>query len=487
MKAMHPNRTFDEIAVGDRAEVSRTLTVNDLLVFAHASGNLNPIHMPSASGAPTMLAEGQKEAIAPSSWVAGLVSCVLGTKLPGPGTLYRSQALTFHDRVHVGETVIAAVRVVAKGDGRAVRFATSVRRSDGMLIAEGESTVIAPAERGYLTEAELPEIVVQRHVAFDRLIGVARTLPALSTAVVCPNDGKALKGALLAAEAGLIVPVLVGPRGATLKAAVEIGADLAAFEIVDADDDHDAAQRAVALVREGHVANLMKGNLHSDVFLGAVVRKESGLRGVRRLSHVFVMDLPGRPRPLLITDAAINIAPTLEMKVEIVQNAIDLARALGIEMPRVGILSAVETVNPAIQSTLDAAVLSKMAERGQIRGGIVDGPLAMDNAIDLGAARTKGIQSLVAGQADVLVVPNLESGNMLAKELTFLAGAEAAGIVMGARVPLILTSRADDEQSRLASAALALLVERWQRTGVGIAPVAVAAGEDRTRARCAAS
>jgi phosphate butyryltransferase len=190
---------------------------------------------------------------------------------------------------------------------------------------------------------------------------------------------------------------------------------------------------------------------------------------------VFVIDLPGRSAPLLITDAAINIAPTLEAKVDIVQNAIDLAHAIGMEKPRVGILSAIETVNPAIQSTLDAAVLSKMAERGQIRGGIVDGPLAMDNAIDLGAARTKGIRGLVAGHADVLVVPNLEAGNMLAKELTFLSRAEAAGIVMGARVPLILNSRADDEKSRLASAALALLVESWQRTGVGIPPLAIAA------------
>ncbi len=403
------------------------------------------------------------------------ISCVLGMQLPGPGTLYRSQSLSFLGRVHVGEEVIVSVRVTHKGEGRVVRLATSVARPDGSVIADGEATVIAPAERSFMSEAELPDIVVQRHVHFSRLLVAARNLPALSTAVVCPGDAKALKGVMLAVDAGLIVPVLVGPRAATLAAAQEIGADIDAFEIVDASDDEDAAHRAVALVREHHAANLMKGNLHTDVFLGEVVRKESGLRGARRLSHVFVIDLPGRPAPLLITDAAINIAPTLEMKVDIVQNAIDLARAIGIDRPRVGILSAVETVNPAIQSTLDAAVLSKMAERGQIRGGIVDGPLAMDNAIDLEAARTKGIQSLVAGHADVLVVPNLEAGNMLAKELTFLAGAEAAGIVMGARVPLILNSRADDEKSRLASAALALLVEAWHRTGVGIPPLAVAA------------
>ena len=475
IQRMHPNRIFDEIAVGDSAQVRRKLGANDLLVFAHASGNLNPIHMPSLPGTQGVVAEGEKEAVAPSAWVAGLVSCVLGMELPGPGTLYRSQSLSFLGRVHVGEEVIVSVRVVAKGEGRMVRLATTVARSDGSLIADGEATVIAPAERSFLAEAELPDIVVQQHVHFSRLLVAARNLPALATAVVCPGDAKALKGVMLAVEAGLIVPVLVGPRAATLAAAEEVGADIGRFEIVDAADDQDAARRAVALVREHHAANLMKGNLHTDTFLGEVVRKESGLRGPRRLSHVFVIDLPGRPAPLLITDAAINIAPTLEMKVDIVQNAIDLARAIGMERPRVGILSAVETVNPAIQSTLDAAVLSKMAERGQIRGGIVDGPLAMDNAIDLEAARTKGIQSLVAGQADVLVVPNLEAGNMLAKELTFLAGAEAAGIVMGARVPLILNSRADDEKSRLASAALALLVEARHRAGVGIPPLAVAA------------
>jgi phosphotransacetylase/acyl dehydratase len=475
IQRMHPNRIFDEIAVGDSAQVRRTLTANDLLVFAHASGNLNPIHMPSAPDIRGIAAEGEKEAVAPSAWVAGLISCVLGMQLPGPGTLYCSQSLSFVGRVHVGEEVIVSVRVTAKGEGRLVRLATSVARPDGSPIADGEATVIAPAERSFLAHAELPDIVVQRHENFSRLVLAARNYPPLSTAVVCPGDAKALKGVMLAVEAGLIVPVLVGPRVATLAAAEEIGADIGGFEIVDAADDHDAAHRAVALVREGRAANLMKGNLHSDVFLAAVVPKESGLRGARRLSHVFVLDLPGRPAPLLITDAAINIAPTLEMKVDIVQNAIDLARAIGMERPRVGILSAVETVNPAIQSTLDAAVLSKMAERGQIRGGIVDGPLAMDNAIDLEAARTKGIQSLVAGHADVLVVPNLEAGNMLAKELTFLAGAEAAGIVMGARVPLILNSRADDEKSRLASAALALLVESWQRSGIGVSPLAAAA------------
>ena len=474
MWGLRHNRTFDEIAVGDTAEVSRTLTPNDLVVFAHASGNLNPVHL---AGSASFMADGQKEAVAPSAWVSALISCVLGMELPGPGTLYQSQTLAFQGRVHLGDVVTVKVRVIAKGEGRIVRLATSVTCSDGKLVADGEATVIAPAERRYASVAALPEIVVERHVHFDRLLGIARTLPALSTAVVCPGDGKVLKGALLAAEAGLIVPVLVGPRAATMAAAREIDADIDGFQIIDAEDDHDAARRAVALVREGEVANLMKGHLHSDVFLSAVLSKDGGLRGRRRLSHVFVADLPGRAAPLLITDAAINIAPTLEAKVDIVQNAIDLARAIGIATPLVGVLAAIETVNPAMQSTLDAAVLSKMAERGQIRGGIVDGPLAMDNAVDLDAAKGKGIRSLVAGHADVLVVPNLEAGNMLAKELAYVGHAEMAGIVMGARVPLILNSRADNEKSRLASATIALLVENWQRTGVGVQPPLAVAAE----------
>jgi len=472
MWGLRHNRTFDEIAIGDTADVSRTLTANDLVVFAHASGNLNPIHI---AGVASSMGGGQDEAVAPSAWVSALISCALGMELPGPGTLYLSQSLTFHERVHLGDVVTVKVRVIAKDEGRIVRLATSVTCSGGKLVADGEASVIAPAERRFMSVAKLPDIVVERHVQFDRLLARARALPALATAVVCPGDGKSLKGALLAAEAGLIVPVLVGPRAATMAAAREIDADLDGIEIIDADDDRDAARRAVAMVHEGKVATLMKGHLHSDVFLSAVVRKDGGLRGSRRLTHVFVIDLPGRAAPLLITDAAINIAPTLEAKVDIVQNAIDLARAIGIETPLVGILAAIETVNPAMQSTLDAAVLSKMAERGQIRGGIVDGPLAMDNAVDLDAAKGKGIRSLVAGRSDVLVVPNLEAGNMLAKELAFVGHAETAGIVMGARVPLILNSRADNERSRVASAAIAMLVENWQRNGVGMSQLAAAA------------
>jgi phosphate butyryltransferase len=289
--------------------------------------------------------------------------------------------------------------------------------------------------------------------------------------VVCPDEADSLEGALLARDRGLLAPVLVGAEAAIRETARTIGRDLAGVAIVDAPGAAAAASRAVALVHEGRVRALMKGHVHTDTLLSAIVRREGGLRTDRRVSHVYVLDVPALAHPLFISDAAVNIAPDLAAKVDIVQNAIDLARACGVEQPRVGILSAIETVSPAIPSTIDAAVLSKMAERGQIVGGLVDGPLAMDNAVDLQAASTKGIRSLVAGRAQVLIVPNLEAGNMLAKELSFLAHAEAAGLVIGAQVPVMLTSRADSVRSRLVSCALALLHDWWRAHGASrVAP-----------------
>ena len=325
--------------------------------------------------------------------------------------------------------------------------------------------VIAPTEKIRFSDGEVPDILVQRHQHFDRMLKACTDAEPLRTAVVDPDDKNSLGGALLARDEGLIAPVFVGSAKRIAIAAEEIGADFSGIELIDIADENAAAARAVALVHEGRVNAVMKGHVHTDDLLSHVVKREGGLRTKRRLSHVFVMDVPGRPTPVLISDAAINIAPDLKTKVSIVQNAIDLGRALGLVQPKVGILSAVETVNPAIPSTIDAAVLSKMAERGQITGGLVDGPLAMDNAIDMDAARTKGITSLVAGRAEVLIAPNLESGNMLAKELTFIAHAESAGLVVGAQVPIMLTSRSDDDRSRLCSCALAILYDHWRRTG----------------------
>lgn len=297
----------------------------------------------------------------------------------------------------------------------------------------------------------------RKHEKYDRLIAAASGRPPVPTAVAHPCDESSLKGALDAAAAGLITPILVGPTAKIAEVAGRLGVDLGKYEVVEAAHSHGSAAAAVALVREGKAELLMKGSLHSDELLAAVTHRETGLRSDRRISHVFVMDVPSYPKALFITDAAVNIFPDLEAKKDIIQNAIDLYAALGMGTPKVAILSAVETVTPKIPSTIEAAALCKMADRGQIVGGELDGPLAFDNAIDPQAARIKGIRSAVAGQAQILVVPDLEAGNMLAKNLTFLAGADAAGIVLGARVPVILTSRADDVRARLASCAVAVL------------------------------
>ena len=300
----------------------------------------------------------------------------------------------------------------------------------------------------------------------DRLIDAANDTPPAPTAVVHPCDAGSLGGAIAARDAGLIIPILVGPAARIAAAAREAGIDLAGIEIVDVPHSHAAAARAVALVREGRAEMLMKGSLHTDELISAVIDGTTGLRTGRRMSHVFMMDVPGHEETLFITDAAINITPDLETKRDIIQNAIDLCHALGNPEPRVAVLSAVETVTPKIPSTIDAAALCKMAERGQITGGLIDGPLAFDNAIDPEAARIKGITSPVAGRAQVLVVPDLEAGNMLAKNLSFLSRADAAGIVLGARVPIILTSRADSVRTRLASAAVGAILAARRRAAL---------------------
>jgi phosphate acetyltransferase len=307
----------------------------------------------------------------------------------------------------------------------------------------------------------------QKHERYEKLIKRCKKLTAASTAVAHPCDESSLRGAVDAAKAGLIAPILVGPAARIREIAAKAGLDIAGYPIVEAAFSQESAEKAVEQVRNGHAEALMKGSLHTDELMGAVVRRDTGLRTARRISHCFVMDVPGYPEALIITDAAVNIAPSLKDKVDIVQNAIDLAHDLGAAEVRVAILSAMETVNPDVPSTLEAAALCKMADRKQIIGALVDGPLALDNAISLEAARIKKIDSPVAGRANVLVVPDLEAGNMLAKSLSFLAGADAAGIVLGARVPIILTSRADSLIARLASCAVASLVAGARRASAG--------------------
>ena len=309
------------------------------------------------------------------------------------------------------------------------------------------------------------------HKKYQLLIERCRSLPPTPTAVAHPCDRSSLEGALDAARLGLIKPTLVGPAARIAAVAAECQLDISPYPVIDAGFSQESAEKAVALVRSGQAEILVKGSLHTDELLGAVVKRDTGLRTARRLSHCFVMDVPGHPDVIVITDAAINIAPTLEDKVDIVQNAIDLLHALGVPEARVAILSAMETVNPKVPSTVEAAALCKMADRKQITGGILDGPLALDNAISMKAAQIKQIDSPVAGRANVLVVPDLEAGNMLAKSLTFLAGADSAGIVLGARAPIVLTSRADSVQARLASCAVAVLLAQARREQAGKAVV----------------
>jgi phosphate acetyltransferase len=313
------------------------------------------------------------------------------------------------------------------------------------------------------TEIAPPQKTPREYRVYPALIERCAELDPVTTAVAHPCDESSLTAAVEAAEAALIRPILVGPEAKIRAVAGQFGLDIGPYRLVDAPHSHAAAAKAVEIVRTGEAETLMKGSLHTDELMAAVVRKETGLRTERRISHVFIMDVPTYPKPLAVTDAAINIFPDLETKVDIVQNAIDMAHALGRERPKVAILSAVETVTPKIPSTIDAAALCKMAERGQITGALLDGPLAFDNAISKEAAQIKGIRSEVAGDPDILLVPDLEAGNMLAKQLSFLANADAAGIVLGARVPIILTSRADTVRARMASCAVAVLLAHARR------------------------
>jgi phosphate acetyltransferase len=349
-----------------------------------------------------------------------------------------------------------------RADGNLILFDCRVRLGERDLIT-GTVLVRAPTKRITYSDVATPQLVLRHNDAFAKLLRAVQGLPPVVTAVVHPCDRDALLGPIEAAKRGLITPVLVGPEAKIRAVALAEGVDLSPYTIVATEHSHAAAEKAVAMARAGEVEALMKGSLHTDELMAAVVPSATGIRTARRISHVFVMDVPAYPRPLLVTDAAINIYPTLEDKVDIVQNAIELAHILRIEQPKVAILSAMEMINPKVQSTLDAAALCKMADRGQITGGILDGPLAFDNAISEEAARTKNIVSPVAGKADILLVPDLEAGNMVAKQLQYFAGADSAGIVLGTRVPIVLTSRADNVRTRLASIAVMALVANSKR------------------------
>jgi len=455
------NRTFDELAIGDSASLERQLTQEDIQLFAVMSGDVNPSHLDAEYAAATQF----HGVIAHGMWGAALISAVLGTRLPGPGTVYVGQTLNFLAPVRVGDRLTITVTVSAKDAARRhVRLACRCVNQDGQLVIDGEANVLAPTEKIERSAATLPSVRLRGGDGVQRLLQHVRPLGPIRTAVVHPCDALSLGGALDARAAGLIEPLLVAPRARLEAVARDAGLSLEGIAIEDAPHSHAAAARAAELAGQGAVQALMKGSLHTDELISAVLAPAAALRTKRRLSHCFLMQTPAYPRPFIITDAAINVAPTLEQKADIVRNAITLAQAIGVAEPRVAVLAAVETVNPAMPATLDAAALCKMAERGQISGAVLDGPLAFDNAVSVAAARVKGITSPVAGRADVLVVPDLESGNMLAKQLEFMGDAATAGIVLGAKLPIVLTSRADSREARIASCALAVLLTHHFRS-----------------------
>lgn len=460
------NRTFDELRIGDTASLEHVLTDREASLFATVTGVVAPIEDVSPDHVPPATAR-QGRSPHQGVWLEALLAAAVETRLPGPGATTATQSLRFERPARIGDqvTLTLTVREKRPGPGTVVLDCTATNQ-DGERLLSGEMEVVAPRERQRRSLAPLPEEVARDpRRRYRELVAKAKHGEPVATAIVHPCSAVALEGPLDAAREGVIRPVLVGPQHRIEGIAAEAGLDISGLRMVDTPHSHASADRAVDLARRGEVAMLMKGSLHTSELMHAVLARATGLRTERRISHACIMDVPAYDRPLIVTDAAINIQPDLLAKKDIAQNAIDMVRVLGRKLPKVAILSAVEEVNPAIPSTIDAAALCKMADRGQITGAVLDGPLAFDNAISAVAAKVKGIQTPVAGEVDILLVPNLESGNMLAKQLVYLAGALSAGIVLGTQVPIVLTSRTDGKLERIASCAIGALLARAKATG----------------------
>jgi len=443
------DHAYAELAIGQSVTSTRAFSVRDAEIMSVLSGTPG---------------EGK-------GWNNFVLALAAAENFPGPGSIPVALEIGLVKPLTVGTRLVTTTTVREKRPPDIVVLDITAREADSdQAVLSGRVTVRAPAQARRLSSADLPDVHVHEHLRHNQLIHRCAGLKPALTAVVHPCDAASLTAAVEAAQAGLILPVLVGPEAKIRAVAAAENLDIGAFRLVAVPHSHAAAAEAMAMARRGEIDALMKGSLHTDELMHEVVAPQTGLATGRRISHAYLFDVAAYPRPLMITDAAINIAPGLDDKRDICQNAIDLAHVLGIARPKVAILSAVETVTGKLRSTLDAAALCKMADRDQIKGGELDGPLAFDNAVSLEAARTKGIVSPVAGRADILLVPDLEAGNMLAKQLTFFDGADGAGIVLGARLPIILTSRADPPRTRLASVALALLLveaSRKARTGCG--------------------
>jgi phosphate acetyltransferase len=447
------NRLFDEIAIGDSAVLERTLTEQDITLFAVMSGDINPAHVDHEYATSSRF----REVIGHGMWSGALISTVLGTDFPGPGTIYLSQELRFRRPVKVGDTITIKVTAKEKDPEKGkVTLDTECKNQDGEVVVSGTAQVIAPKEKVRRAKVYLPKVQFDdKEMRFREIMGRvrARKLAPVATAIVDPADVDTLAHVAAAAAEGAIVPVLVGSPATMRELAEAGGINIAGFEIEPAASAQEAIAAAIRLARDGRVQGIMNGSPSTEELIAPVIATTSGLRKGRRISHVHALDIPTYPKPLFITDSMINIAPGLQEKREICQNAIDFARWLGIPAPKVALLAAVATINPKMPATIHAATLCKMGERGQISGGILDGPLTFENAVSLATQHAR-LRSPVAGQADILLAPDLESGNMIATQLISLAGALSAGIVLGARVPIALTEPDDDRHCWLASAAL---------------------------------
>lgn len=463
--ALLHNVTFDALQIGQSASLTRVLTQKDIDLFAAVSGDVNPAHLDPEYARNSLF----HEVIGHGMWAGGLISTVLGTQLPGPGTIYLGQEMKFTAPVHLGDTLTVTLTVKSKHPQKpVVTFDCQCTNQKGEVCVSGTATVLAPTEKLAIQRPETPEVSVYTNEIYLRALERVRPLGRIRVAVVHPVKASAIQGAYEAWEQGLIEPVLIGPEARIRAAAEENGTDISGWELIGTEHSHAAGEKAVELAASGEVEAIMKGALHTDELLRPILTRASGLRTERRVSHAFVLYGAFYHKPIIITDAAVNIAPDLEQKADICRNSIDLWRVLfgTAREPKVAILAAVETVTPSMPATLDAAALCKMADRGQITGGQIDGPLAFDNIISKQAAEEKGIVSEVAGDADIIVVPDIEAGNALAKQLIFFGKAHAAGILLGARVPVILTSRADTLQTRILSCVIAVSMAKARREGL---------------------
>lgn len=452
------NRTFDEIQVGDSASLIRTLTEKDIKVFAIMSGDINPAHVDADYAKSDMF----EKIIGHGMWGGALISTVLGTELPGPGTIYIGQTLRFKKPVGIGDTLkITVTAAEKKPEKNRIIFSCDCRNQKDEAVIEGQAEVIAPTKKIRRPKVVMPEISLRRASSlFEPYIEKAKKIGALKAAVIYPVHGKIIQAVRDAEQEGLIKPVLIGPKDRIVQAAQQAKIDINKYEILDTDNSHVAIQKAVQLARSDEIGLIIRGAAVRDDLLRAMQKLEKGILTDRVLSYATVLDVPTYSKALILTDSFINIEPNLDTKRGITQNAIDFAKALGINEPRVAILAGADTVSQSMRSTVDAAALCKMAERGQIKGAVIDGPLTFDNVISVEVSKSKGIVSPVVGAADILVVPNVETGNILAKQLEYLAESHNAGLVLGGRVP-VLMSHINDTYLSNVSCALAILMTAY--------------------------